>query len=257
MSTVVGNDGLEGAPSLEAICLLFRSLINDTFSSGAGQIATDTAPFMKPFLNSAIRDLYSDLRIVGDMRVVRDNFIVANIPAIPAADPSTQVALTYQGYYNGQTWNNSYLLPPDLLWVMKLWQRTSNTGSTFHPMSIASDGLHGSYQGDHLGQYEVRGNNEIWMNGALQNADLRIRYMATFPDILGDNIDFATTFVPIQDCTNAIAFKMCAYYAFRLTPEQFQMAESQAEKYTKKLIAESVLNSQNKQFERQPFGTHN
>jgi hypothetical protein len=255
MANVVGFDGLEGAPSLQSICDLYRSIINDSFDSGAGQINTDTSPWMKPFLNSAIRDLYSDLRIVGDMSVVVDNYIVANIPALPAANPSIQVALTYQGYFNGSYWNASLYLPPNLMWIIKAWQRPANTGATFHPMQIAPTGLAGVYQGHGLGEYEMRGNNEMWMNGALLATDLRLRYMAVFPDLIGDSIDFATTYVPIQDCTNAVAFKMVAYYAQRLSPDQFQLAESQAQKYTRKLITESVLNSQTKQFSRQPFGS--
>ena len=146
MSNVVGNDGLEGAPSLQSICDLFRSTINDTFNNGNGQIATDDAPFMKPFLNSAIRDLYSDLRIVGDMRVVVDNYIVANIPPVPNANPAVQVALTYQGYFNGTSWDATLKLPPNLMWLMKVWQRPSNTGAVFLPMHIAPEGLCGTYQ---------------------------------------------------------------------------------------------------------------
>lgn len=254
MPTVVGNDGLEGTPSLQAICDLFRSIINDTFSDGAGQIATDDAPFMKPFLNSAIRDLYSDLRIVGDMRVVKDNFIINNIPPIAAANPETQVALTYYGYFNGIEWNPNLLLPPDLMWVDKVWQRPSATGAIFFPMRIAPGGLAGVYQGNGMGQYEVRGNNELWFNGALLETDIRLRYTAIFPDIIGDEIDFDATYVPVQDCTNAVAFKMVAYYAQRLSPDQFPLAESQAQKFTRKLVTESVLNSQTKEFERIPFG---
>jgi hypothetical protein len=254
LSTVVGNDGLEGAPSLQSICDLYRSIVNDTFNNGAGQINTDSAPWMKPFLNSAIRDLYSDLRIVGDMRVVVDNHIVEGIPAIPAANPATQVALTYQGYYNGSTWNSSYLLPPNLLWLMKVWQRPSNTGSTFFPMHVAPAGLSGVYQGFGLGEYEVRGNNDLWFNGATLATDVRLRFMAVFPDLVGDDIDFSNTYVPIQDCTNAVAHKMVANYAQRLSPDQFPLADSRAEKFTRKLIAESVLNSQTKEFQRIPFG---
>jgi hypothetical protein len=122
-------------------------------------------------------------------------------------------------------------------------------------MEVAPDGLCGVYQGQGMDRYEVRGKNEIWMNGALLNTDIRLRYVAVFPDIIGDEIDFDTTYVPIQDCTNAVAFKMVAYYAQRLSPDQFSLAESQAQKFTKKLITESVLNSQTKEFERQPFGS--
>lgn len=254
MATVVGFDGLEGAPSLQSICDLYRSIVNDTFSGGAGQINTDDAPWMKPFLNSAIRDLYSDLRIVGDMRVIVDNALIIGIPALPAADPTVQVALTYQGYFNGSTWDSSLMLPPDLMWLMKVWQRPSGTAANFIPMQIASAGLTGIYQENTMGMYEIRGNNELWMNGATLATDLRLRYMAVFPDIVGDSIDFSNTYVPIQDCTNAIAHKMVANYAQRLSPDQFSLADSRAEKYTNKLIAESVLNSQAKQFERINFG---
>jgi hypothetical protein len=257
MANVVGFDGLEGAPSLESICDLYRSIVNDTYAGGAGQINTDTAPWMKPFLNSAIRDLCSDLRMVGDMRVIVDNYLVENIPPIPSADPTVQVALTYAGYFNGSTWNPNLLLPPNLMWLMKVWQRPSNTAATFYPMCVAPAGLSGVYQGSGLGQYEVRGNNELWLNGSTLATDMRLRYMAVFPDIVNGDVDFDNTFVPIQDCTNAVAFKMVAYYAQRLSPDQFQLAEAQATKFTKKIISESVLNSQTKQFSREGFEGQN
>ena len=253
MGNVVGFDGLEGAPSLQSICDLYRSIVNDTFDGGAGQINTDTAPWMKPFLNSAIRDLYSELRIVGDMRVIVDNAIVS-LPALAQAEPTRQVALTYQGFYNGATWAATPFLPPDLMWMMKVWQRPTGTAANFYPMQIASAGLPGVYQGSTMGMYEMRGNNEMWMSGATLATDIRMRYMAVFPDIVGDSIDFSNTFVPIQDCTNAIAHKMVANYAQRLSPDQFSLADSRATGFTKKLIAESVLNSQAKQFERINFG---
>jgi hypothetical protein len=47
---------------------------------------------------------------------------------------------------------------------------------------------------------------------------------------------------------------MVANYAQRLSPDQYQLADSRQASFTKKLIAESVLNSQVKQFERINFG---
>jgi hypothetical protein len=253
-TVVVGSDGIEGAPSLESICDLYRSIVNDTFDGGSGQINTDNAPWMKPFLNSAIRDLYSDLRMVSDLRVIKDGFFVYNVPALTQGDPTVQVALTYQGFFNGFSWSPSLVLPPDLLYLNKLWQRPSGTEAVFYPMIESPAGLPGCYQGQCMGGYEMRGNNELWMTGALLNTDLRLRYTAVFPDIIGDvDVDFTTTYVPIQDSTNAIAFKMVAYYAQRLSPDQFPLAEQQAEKFTKKLISESVRYSQIKEYARIPF----
>jgi hypothetical protein len=253
LANVVGFDGLEGAPSLQAICDLYRSIVNDSFENGAGQINTDDAPWMKPFLNSAIRDLYSDLRMVSDLRVIRDGYIVSGIPPLAQGDPAVQVALTYAGYFNGLSWDSTRYLPVDMIYLNKLWQRPSNTGSTFFPMQIAPAGISGCYQGQAMGEYELRGNNELWMTGAMLATDLRFRYTAVFPNLIRDEIDFDATFVPIQDCTNAVAFKMVAYYAQRLSPDQFQLAESQAEKFTKKLVSESVRYSQVKEYARHPF----
>jgi len=253
MPAIVGNDGLEGIPSLQDICDLFRSIVNDTFNDGAGEINTDSAPWMKPFLNSAVRDLYNDLRLIGDMRVVKDNFIVSGLPAIASADPSVQTALKFQGYFDGVTVNAQYQLPSDLMWVVKLWQRVHGSGAPFLPLPVAPAGLAGCYQGESFSAYEVRGQNEVWFNGALMPIDLRIRYVATFPNIIRDEIDFANTFIPIQDCTNAVAFKMAAYYAQRISPDQFSLAESQATKFTKKLKDDSIRNGQNKQFALIPF----
>jgi len=253
MSTVVANDGLEGIPSLQAVCDLFRSLVNDTFNGGAGQINTDAAPWMKPFLNSAIDDVATELDLVGDMQVVKDNYLLLGIPGIAIADPTVQTALTYQGYFNGVTFNPQFLLPSDLLYVIKIWQRISGSGAPFMPLYEAPSGLPGGYQGDCFAGYEVRGQNEVWFNGSLQAVDLRIRYAAVFPNIVGDNIDFRTTYVPIQGGTNALAQKMVANYSQRLSPEEFPIADSRATKFTKQLKDRSIRKSQNKEFQRIPF----
>jgi hypothetical protein len=257
LSTIVGFDGLEGAPSIESICDLYRSVINDTFSNGSGQINTDAAPWMLPFLNSSIEDLYQDLGLVGDMRLIKDNYLLTGIPPLAAGNPQTQVAITYAGYFNGSIWNGNFTLPADLLYMMKVWQRPSNIDAVYHPMHIAPDGLAGIFQGNGMDRYEMRGNNELWLNGALLETDLRFRYEAIWQDITGTNIDFSNTFVPIQGSRNAIAFKMVAYYAERLSPDQFPIAEQQAMKFTKKLTAKSVLMSQVKEFQREGFeGAH-
>jgi hypothetical protein len=190
MATVVGFDGLEGAPSIESICDLYRSIVNDTFNAGAGQINTDAAPWMLPFLNSSIDDLYQDLGLIGDMRLIKDNYLLTGIPPLAVGNPQTQVAVTYAGYFNGSIWNHNFTLPADLLYMMKVWQRPSNIDAVYHPMHIAPDGLAGIFQGNGMDRYEMRGNNELWLNGALLETDLRFRYEATWQDITGDNIDF-------------------------------------------------------------------
>lgn len=254
MSAVVGNDGLEGIPSLQDICDLFRSLINDTFNGGAGQINTDASPWMKPFLNSSIDDVSTELELVGDMFVVKDNYLLLGIPPITNADPTVQTSLTYQGYFDGVTINGQYRLPSDLQSVVKIWQRISGSNEPFTPVFEAPSGLPSVYQGASFTGYEVRGQNEIWFNGALQPVDLRIRYIGVFPNIVGDNIDFSTTYIPIQKSLNALAQKMVANYAQRLSPEEFPIADARADKFVRQLKSRSIRNNQNKEYQRIPFG---
>lgn len=255
MSTVVGNDGLEGIPSLQGVCDLFRSIVNDTFNGGAGQINTDVAPWMKPFLNSAIDDVATELDLVGDMQMVKDNYLLLGIPPLAAADPTVQTRLSYQGWFNGVTINGQFRLPSDLLYVIKIWQRVSGSGAPFTPIFEVPSGLPGCYQGDCFTGYEVRGQNDVWFNGALQPIDLRIRYAGVFPNIVGDNIDFRTTYVPLQGSTNALAQKMVANYAQRLSPEEFPVADARAKEFVKQLKSRTIRKNQFKEYQRLPFGS--
>lgn len=253
MGAPVANDGQENIPSIQDVFDLFRSIINDGFNDGAGEISTNIAPWMKPMMNSAIRDLYADLRLSGSMAVVKDNYIVTGLPVAALNGPTVQTALLFQGYFDGIQIHQPYQLPSDLMWVVKVWQRITNSGASFTPLPLAPAGLSGCYQSDAFSAYEMRGPNEMWFNGALMPIDLRIRYVATFPDFIHDNIDFEHTWIPIQDSTNALAMKMVAYYAQRLSPDQFPIAESQAQKFTKKLKDDTIRNSQNKEFSAVPF----
>src|ERR1700744_6481350 len=85
-------------PSLQSMADLFRSQINDDMSGatdtpGEGQIDTNTSPFLLTFMNSGIRELYSDLRNVGDPALILDNYLLLGIPPISAQNPAQRVTL--------------------------------------------------------------------------------------------------------------------------------------------------------------------
>ena len=79
-----------GSTSLDTIMELVRSLVNDTQAGaenipGEGQIFTNNpaiSPFTQPFLNSSIRELYRELRNVGEPVLIKDNVILTNLPII-------------------------------------------------------------------------------------------------------------------------------------------------------------------------------
>lgn len=154
-----------GSTSLATIMDLVRSLVNDTQAGatdtpGEGQIFTNNpaiSPFTQPFLNSSIREVYRELRNVGEPVLIKDNVIVTGLPIINSpvnglgqSDPTVQTALTSQGYFDGvQLWPN-LVLPSDMLYPTKLWERTTGSNDPFRLMDAPSGGLDSLMQGPKL-----------------------------------------------------------------------------------------------------------
>jgi hypothetical protein len=249
-------------PNLQSIARLFRSEINDTFVNEDGTdglIMPNTNPDLLTFMDAAIRDLYTDLRNVGDPALILDNYILSNIPPLAAPNPAVQVSLSYAGYFNGFTWSDQWTLPVSAVRIERLWERWSQ-GSTnslpFVPMEPAPFGLPGTVQAQRMGQWELR-QNAIWMPGCMVAVDLRIRCRITFPDFQEFNptsIDFNTAYVPILGCTNAIVAKMLVRYAGRFAPERKADAIADDDRFTGKLRLEIVRQMQNTENQRIQYG---
>lgn len=213
----------------------------------------DTNPALLTFMGSAIQEVFSDLRNVGDPELILDNYIVSNIPPLAVADPAVQVSLSYLGYFNGFTINPNLLLPINVSKMIAIWERQSGANQDFVPMSPAPLGLPGVLQGNRMVYWEMR-QGAIWMPGCLLATDLRIRARITFQSPIGPNIDFNTTYVPIIDSTNAIVAKMLILYARRFAPDLYQMAVAEDIRYMDKLKLEVVRQLQSTENQRSEFG---
>ena len=228
MSSPTINTAFEyGNTSLQTIMDLARSLVNDTQAGltgtpGEGQIFTDNptvSPFTLPFLNSSIRELYRELRNVGAPTLVRDNFIVSGVPPLnsPANGPgqpdyAVQVYVGFDGYFDGLEINNLFSLPEDMIYPERVWERITDTNTPFVPMMQSQFGLESRLQATMMGQWEWR-QDRIWTPGSTSTEDLRFRYWASLPQFFSPDLDFASTFVPIIDCTDAVAYKTAVKYA--------------------------------------------
>jgi hypothetical protein len=245
-SNVIG--GNNRYPSLQSMADLFRSQINDdmagaTNTPGEGQIATNTSPFLLTFLNSAIRDVGSDLRNVGDQELLLDNYLLLGIPALTQSDPTVRVTLADVGYNNGFTWNNQWTLPIHCVRVLRMWERQSNTQSPFVSMSQVQ-ALSGIGQGQRMYIWAME-QNAVVMPGCTNAVDLRLRCRIGLPDYLNPaTLDFAHTYVPILGCTNAVVAKMLVLYTKRFAPEQYQMAVAEDQRFIEKLKTEVVRQQQ-------------
>ena len=261
MQAVVG--GNVRYPNLQSIADLFRSKINDTANnttgSGtgtgnqAGLIMPNSNPDLQTFIQSAVEEVYSDLRNVGDPELILDNYIVTG-PPLAAANPAVQVSLGYQGYFNGFTWAATPTLAVSISKMLGMWERETGSNESFVPMSPAPFGLPGGLQGNRMGLWEMR-QGQIWMPGCLLSTDMRLRARITFPSApYSPTLDFTTAYIPILDSRNAIVAKMLVEYAERFAPELVASAQGRETFYMDKLRLEVVRQLQGNENQRAEFG---
>jgi hypothetical protein len=244
-------------PNLQSMMDLFRSSIND---DGGGQdgpqdglIATNSAPFTLPFLNNAIKWVYRSLRNIGDPALIIDNYLLLGIPALTGPNPAVQVSLGLLGYFDGFAMNSQWTLPAGAMGIDRAWERVSGTEGDFHQLREAADGLQPIQQTSTMRQYEWRG-NAMWMPGAVESVDLRLRCKISLPSFQGTSLDFSTTYVPIFDCEDAIVDRMLVRYARRFSPEQLADAKAASAESIFELQQETVRQSQRKQNRRADWG---
>ena len=258
-------------PALSDIMNLVRSLVNDSLAGatgtpGEGQIITNNpqiSPFTQPFLNSAIREVYRELRNAGDAALIKDNYILTNLPVMNSPtfglgqpDPSVQVYIGFNGYFDGSQINPNFTLPADLIFPTVVSARASGTNNPYRRLREPNEGLISGLQTEYLGSWEWRGDS-IWMNGALQPQDIKIRYLCALPTFFSNNLDLSSTFVPILDSLDAIAYKTASKYAAMLGSPGVADLKQDAKEQMFQLKNGVVRKMQRIRRERKPFGNYN
>lgn len=214
---------------------------------------------LSPFFNSSIRELYRELRNVGQPTLIKDNIIVEGLTPVNSPrfglgqpDPAIQVYLGFNGYFDGLTVNNNLLLPADVITVERVWERQSETNNVFVPMMQPQFGLPSRPQTPRLVDWEWR-NDNIWMVGSTQTNDLRLRYWCALPQFFSSTLDFNTTFVPIIDCQDAVAYKTAAKYAMMLGSPGYADLKAEAAEQMRQLKTEHVRRQQSINYMRIPY----
>ena len=270
MQAIVG--GNLRYPSLQSVCDLFRARINDTANnttgagagtgSQAGLIMPNSNPDLLTILTSACEDAFAELRNVGDPELILDNYILTGLPVINSSlgsgvpNPATQVSLSYSGWFDGVSYWPAWTLPISLSRMLAVSQRQTGAYQDFAPVTHYPGGLPGIMQSQLCSGWEMR-QGALWLNGATQPIDLRIRCRITFPDFLANPsnaINFSTAYVPILDSRNAIMAKMLVHYAGRFAPELAQLADAAEMKYMGKLRLEAIRARQSQENVRPGFG---
>ena len=255
-------------PSLGVIANLVRVLVNDskkgaTGTPGEGQILTNTSAELQALMNSAIRDTYRDVRISGQLTLMKDNYLLTLPPVnsplgVGAANPSVQTAIQFVGYFDGLLMVPDITLPGDLLFPMLMWERQSlgsGNPNPYVPMGEAVQALSPRAQQQSLGEWEWR-TDGIWLHGALNSVDIRLRYLATYTDLANSSIDWNNTYVPIMDSQECIADKIAVRYSARLGGDALAEAKLAAGTSLLKLRQQVSRMRQEKSFVMPLFGAN-
>ena len=268
MSSPTINSPQMSFPSLEEIQNLIRGLINDSQAGinsipGEGQIWTDSptiSPFVLPLLNSSIREVYRELRNVGDPQLIFDNYIIEGLPILDSptngpggADATVQTTLSTVGYFDGvQLWPN-FQLPSNMLYPTKLWERCTGTNDNFEPMHQVQDGLPGQQQNQVLGKWEWR-NNVLNFMGATTQRDIRLRYLGALPQFFSTTMDFNSTYVPIQDSADVLAYLVAVSYGRMLGSPGVAELLAEQKNQLFQLKNATTRRAQSTNYQRRPFG---
>ncbi len=250
---------------------LVRAYVNDyqagaTSTPGEGQVFTDNpaiSPFTQPFLNASIRELYRELRNVGQPTLLKDNVIVSGLTPLNSLEnglggpnPDVQTYLSFNGYFDGLTLNSNLKLPADMIYPVRLWERQTGSNDIFVPMEQPQFGLPSCYQGPKLCYWEWR-NDNIWFVGATQTNDVRMRYWCTLATFFSQTLDFASTYVPIIDCTDAVALKTAVKYAVMLGSPGLNDLKVLAADAMFQLKNGITRRQQSIDYARPPYGSYN
>jgi|HubBroStandDraft_6_1064221.scaffolds.fasta_scaffold16057_5 hypothetical protein len=205
MGTTALTKQVGGYPSLSTITNLVRVFQNDwqrgaTQTYGEGKITTDQgapipggnpSPQTLPALSSAIREVYRELRNVGEPRLIRDN-VQANLPANSVTGPTIQTYLAFDGYWDGGVLNPSPVLPSDMIRPLRLWEQQTGNQLPFIPMKQPQFGLTSRNQTFALGEWEWR-EDQLNFVGALCPITIRMRYEAALAQFFPPQI-FITSY---------------------------------------------------------------
>ena len=255
-------------PTIQTITNLVRSDVRDdmagsTNTIGEGQILVDNLTVsvtMANFFNSAVRELCRQLRIQQAPMLIVDNYIIANIPpmngpmGLAVADPSVQVAIGANGYFDGTLWHDSYALPSGVYQVIRCWERQTASNDTFADMGEPADGMAGVYQSQGWGRWEWR-QNMVWTPGSLDNRDLRIRFLLTLNAQFVQASNPATTYLPIMDCEEAVARKIGRMYARRQGGGMYQFALQEELAATRMFLNQEVHRQQGTNYATLAYGS--
>lgn len=229
-----------------------RAFVNDAFRGGKGRILTDQAPFTIEYLNSALEELQDLIGNNGVITLIQDNIILTPVTPIVAVDPSVQVFISYEGYFDGTVMHATPVLPSNMRAILKAWERQTGSGLPFQPMGQPREGLPSQYQAQFFGQWEWRA-DRMYMIGSTVTEDIRLRIETRSP-VLSADADFSQTQIVILSSVNALATYVAYVYARARGAQAAAVMQADADRQARYILRRYSRQAQAIPYRRKPYG---
>lgn len=215
--------------SVETVLNFVRIILADYIQNAsniAGDIFADTQPYALPTVNLGWRRMQRRMALMGHQRL-EPEVIITGIPVVSAlldpqgnvanVDPATQAYLSWTGFFDGVTFFPNPVLPQDLMFPIKVSERQAGTTMRFQDMHPVTDTLPSVPPGGWFSWWDWRSlpggaSEALFIKGATQARDLRIKYAGYMADIVAAPQGLAYTPVPFMRCAEALAYFTAAAF---------------------------------------------
>jgi hypothetical protein len=237
--------------SAEYVLTQTRAIVNDLMEDPQGDILTDDWFATWVYLNQAYRLCQHELANNGVETNVQE-MILSNLTPCPVSDPEQQVWLSQSGYYNGVTNIALPQLPGDMIIPLRLWERFTGTQDPFIQVTPSIDGLpSGLVQAQQFRFWDWRG-DAIYLPGATQNNELRLRYIGYFPELTGP-----TSVVAYRRMAVALAYMTAFCFANARGSAQAPSMQATAQNELDQIVSQTTRKKQRRGASKRPYGGRN
>jgi len=192
-----------------------RVRLNDAVSALGpvhGKLLGNNQTFTQELVNTAWRKLQEYLANLG-VSQFRQEITLYQLPPAGSSDPSAESKLDWWNFFDGANLFTQPVLPADLVFPVKLWERQSGSNSGFALMENILDGLPSVVKSGRNRYWEWRADS-IYLPGSLASMDLRIAYTRDLGDF-ADNYPYPgfqwfQQPVPLMRALDSFAYFICA-----------------------------------------------
>lgn len=213
----------------------------------AGNILNPTnQAWVIALLSGVYRDL-QDRLISKGVETYSQYFFITGIPPANTVNPSQQVYLNYNGYFDGQQMNANWYLPPNMVKPLEIWER--QTGNNYWvPMTQVADSISTRPIMPRISEWDWEAET-LYLPPWNETNDLKIKGLMYAPDLTATSSP-----VLVARCQTALAYLLLVEVAKqRGGLEMAAVWQKDADNYVEAIVNRTARKEAYGSYSRIPF----